>query len=223
MPTETKHDPIEREQSQNPVGPAQKANNATTVSEPPATAAGGLEATRPAKTIAIKIICLFACMAVGGSLIAWKLHRSKTGLEAGAQPATWLHAPGVVATDEELAQPWSSKQFTYRDPIMGRDVPAMVVRLPDGGYWGFSLVDPIGSCQLEYVTDLDRLQSFYHFRTDHPMVGNPCNLALFDLLQYGGLPGAEVRGAPVNGMGVRPPIAIEIEQTGKAISATKIE
>jgi hypothetical protein len=73
------------------------------------------------------------------------------------------------------------------------------------------------------VTNLDRLQSVYDYHADHPMVGDPCNHAVFDLLQYGGPPSAEVRGAPVRGMGVRPPIAIEIEQHGDQISATKIE
>ncbi|HKQ88458.1 MAG TPA: hypothetical protein VJS43_17000 [Candidatus Acidoferrales bacterium] len=166
---------------------------------------------------------------------AWKLHqpaqaavisssvRPETELAVPSRPPShWAVAPGVVATEAELAKPWAAKEFSYRDPIMDREVPAIVVHLPRGGYWGFSLIEPFGTCQLEYVTNLERLRTFYGFAADHPMVGDPCNRAVFDLLQYGGPPGAEVRGAPVRG-GVRPPIAIEIEQRGKEILATKME
>ena len=180
-------------------------------------------------------ICLAGCLVVAGGVVAWKLHQpaqagvisSSVGPEtelAGPSrpPSHWAVAPGVVATEAELAKPWAAKEFSYRDPIMDREVPAIVVHLPRGGYWGFSLIEPFGTCQLEYVTNLERLRTFYGFAADHPMVGDPCNRAVFDLLQYGGPPGAEVRGAPVRG-GVRPPIAIEIEQRGKEILATKME
>lgn len=183
-------------------------------------------------------VCLVACLLVAGMVIAWKLHQPapsadstdtvvpspSSELAEPAKPAANLPvAPGVVATEEELAKPWSSKRFMYHDEMLDADVPAMVVRLPQGGYWGFSLIEPFGTCQLEYVTNLARLQSLYDFQSDHPMVGDPCNHAVFDLLQWGGPPSAEVRGAPVKGMGVRPPLAIEIVQHGKEILATKIE
>jgi hypothetical protein len=182
--------------------------------------------------------CLVACLLVAGMIIAWKVHQPAPSTDAAAaavpspaaelaeppKPAANLPvAPGVVATEEELAKPWSSKRFTYRDPMLDTDVPAMVVRLPRGGYWAFSLIEPFGTCELEYVTNLQRLQSVYDFQSDHPLVGDPCNHAVFDLLQWGGPPSAEVRGAPVKGMGVRPPLAIEIVQRGKEILATKIE
>ena len=222
MPTETTHDnPVEQAQPEARLGPPQEAPGTNRASIRGGEARTKLEATRAGK-MAIGI-CLLGCTATVGLLITWKRHEPHRAARPASEVANWQPGPGVVATEQELAKPWSAKPFTYRDPILDRDVPAMVVRLPDDSYWGFSLVDPIGGCQLEYVTDLDRLQSVYHFRADHPMVGNPCNLAVFDLLQYGGLPGAEVRGAPVHGMGVRPPIGIEIERDGEKISATKIE
>ena len=133
--------------------------------------------------------------------------------------------PGVIATTEELAKPWSAKRFLYSSLIKGETEPAMVVRLPRGEYWGFSLVEPFGNCELEFITDLDKLKTQYGFRADHPMVGDPCNHTVYDLLRYGG--GASnddlVRGLIVQGNGIRPPMAIEIRTKGKDVIAEREE
>jgi hypothetical protein len=142
---------------------------------------------------------------------------------AAALTGTGPIAPGVIATTEELAKPWSSKAFSFRDQISGRLTPALVVRIPNGGYWGFSMLEPYGTCKLEFVTDLAKLRDQYDFTADHPMLVDPCQHAVFDLLQYSGASDSEVRGAVVHGVGVRPPLAIEIEQHGKDISAVKME
>lgn len=188
-------------------------------------------------------ICLAACALVGVLAIAWSIRQPSQSKGAVANPlspdasaataadssnvpkiaANAPVAPGVIATVAELEKPWSSKEFTYRDPISGQETPALVVHLSRGGYWGISMIEPFGSCRLEFVTDLDRLRSVYDFQADHPMVGDPCNQAVFDLLQYGDVSTAEVRGALVHGMGVRPPLAIEIEQQGNQIVAVKME
>jgi len=148
--------------------------------------------------------------------------------DQSAQSAATSHkpepiAPGVVATAEELSQPWASKEFIFHNALSGADVPAMVVHLPRGGYWGFSLIEPYGTCRLEYVTDLQKLATVYGYRADHPLIADPCNKSLFDLLRYGGPMDASVRGDIVSGTGVRPPIAIEIQQRGNSILATAIE
>ncbi len=145
-----------------------------------------------------------------------------------AQPAATSHkpepiAPGVIATTEELSQPWAAKEFIFHNALTGVDVPAMVVHLPHGGYWGFSLIEPYGTCRLEYITDLAKLASVYGYRADHPLIADPCNKSLFDLLRYGGPMDASVRGDIVSGASVRPPIAIEIQQRGNSILATEIE
>jgi serine/threonine-protein kinase len=132
-------------------------------------------------------------------------------------------APGVVAKAEELAQPWAAKEFIFHDQVTSRYVPAMVVRLPRGGYWGFSLIEPYGSCHLDYVRDLQKLASDYGYPADHPLVVDPCNKTLFDLSRYGGPTDAEVRGEIVHGSGFRPPIAIEIQERGDEILAVRIE
>ena len=136
-----------------------------------------------------------------------------------------LIGPGPVATTQELAKTWSAKRFLFRNSITGQPQPAMVVRLPRGEYWGFSLVEPFGNCELEYVTDLDKLKTDYGYRADHPMVGDPCNHTVYDLLRYGG--GASnddlVRGVIVQGSGIRPPMAIEIRADGKDVVAVREE
>jgi hypothetical protein len=133
--------------------------------------------------------------------------------------------PGVVATEGELAKPWSAKRFLFHGHVSVDPEPAIVVRLPGGQYWGFSLREPFGSCELEYVTDLQRLQTDYHFRADHPMVGNPCTHTVYDLLRYSGSgpDGGLVRGEIVGGTGIRPPMAIEIRTEGRDVIAVRME
>jgi eukaryotic-like serine/threonine-protein kinase len=132
-------------------------------------------------------------------------------------------APGVVATVAQLAPPWAAKDFVFHNDATGEFIPSMVVHLPRGGYWGFSMIAPYGRCHLEYVTDLQKLANDYGYPSDHPLVADPCNKSLFDLLRYGGPMGAEVRGDIVRGMSLRPPLAIEIQQRGNSILATKME
>lgn len=136
-----------------------------------------------------------------------------------------LVGPGPVATTAELAKPWSSREFLFSSPLANGPVPAMVVRLPGGDLWGFSLREPFGECQLQYVTDLNALEANYGFHAEHPMVVNPCTRAVYDLMRYGGgAPnGGLVRGDIVQGTGVRPPLAIEMQTSGKDIVAVRSE
>ncbi|MFZ0911038.1 MAG: hypothetical protein WCC76_05290 [Candidatus Acidiferrales bacterium] len=133
-------------------------------------------------------------------------------------------APGEIATTDELAKPWSSKRFDFVDPDTHLTVPALVVHLAHGGYWGFSLREPFGGCHLEYVTDLKRLASTYGVKSDHPMIGDPCDYSVFDLMKYGPTTdNSVVRGAVVHGTALRPPIAIEIRVDGRKVIAERRE
>jgi hypothetical protein len=132
-------------------------------------------------------------------------------------------APGLVATTEELAKPWSSKQFLFRNPVTNDPSPAVLVRLPGGALWALSLRQPFDDCNLEYVTSSQKLQSDYRVHSTHPMVVDPCNGTVFDLSQYGNGPNGLVRGEIVAGTAVRPPIAIEIQARGKQIFAIRSE
>jgi hypothetical protein len=147
-----------------------------------------------------------------------------------ALPHATEQDPGI-ATVAELAQPWSSKQFFMRNGLTGENVPALLIRLPGGsaaqesGYWAFSLNAPYGNCQIEYVTDIEKLKNDYDFQAaKHPMVGNPCNRTVFDPLKLTNLPGnVWVRGAIVQGSDLRPPLGIELKVKGKSIQAIRME
>lgn len=131
-------------------------------------------------------------------------------------------APGEIATTEELSQPWAAKKFNFRNSST-KSSPAMIVHLPDGAYWAFSLLEPFGNCQLEYITDGEKLRSEYNFPAEHPMVADPCTHTVFDLTKYGSGPSGVVRGDIVAGPGLRPPLAIELQVTGTKIFAVRAE
>lgn len=131
--------------------------------------------------------------------------------------------PGPVASAAELAKPWSSKRFVFHAPQTADDVPALVVHLPGNIYWGISMREPFGSCEMRYITDLAQIENEYHYTAAHPMVVDPCNHAVYDLEKYGPGPNGVVRGAIVSGAGVRPPLAIEMKTRGNQIVAVQIE
>lgn len=131
--------------------------------------------------------------------------------------------PGEIATTEQLEKTWSSQKFIFHDRGTSRDVPAMVVHLPGETFWAFSLIEPYGNCELEFVTDLEKLRKEYSYRTDHPMVADPCNKSVFDLTRYGSSPSGLVRGEIAQGAAVRPPMAIEIRIQGSRIIAVRAE
>jgi hypothetical protein len=185
----------------------------------------------------------FVALVAAGGLVHWgrtasrKAHEQPSSampaaavaaakpIERTKRPEALATGPGVVASTEDLSKAWSAKRFFFRAPVSTDPVPAMVVRLPGGQYWGFSLREPFGSCELAYVTDLQKLQTAYRFRASHPMVVDPCNQTIYDLLQYapGESEGGLVRGAIVQGGGVRPPLAIEIRVEGKEVRAVRSE
>lgn len=184
----------------------------------------------------------FVALVVVGGLVFWgrtvshKAH-AQSGLVMPAaaaaarpiekikQPEALAIGPGVVASTEDLSKAWSAKRFLFRALLSTDPAPAMVVRLPGEQYWGFSLREPFGGCELAYVTDLQKLRTDYGFRASHPMVVDPCNRTIYDLLEYapGDPEGGLVRGAIVQGGGFRPPLAIEIRIEGKEVRAVRSE
>jgi len=138
--------------------------------------------------------------------------------------------PGI-ATVQEMAQPWTSKEFLYKNRLSGETVPAVLVRLPTGSpyqpanYWAFSVQTPYGNCRLEYIADIEKLRADYAFRAaKHPMVGNPCSHAVFDPLKMVNIPGGIwVRGGIVQGSDLRPPLGIEVQIRDKQILAARME
>jgi hypothetical protein len=132
-------------------------------------------------------------------------------------------APGEIATTTEISKPWSSKKFVFANPLSHAVDPAMLVHLPGGSYWAFSLRAPFGGCTLEYVTDTKRIDTEYSFHTNHPMVVDPCSRSVFDLASYNQGDTGIVRGAVVHGPAFRPPIAIQVKVKGQHIEALRME
>jgi hypothetical protein len=199
--------------------------------------AGGLQELFRQPQILLGTLGVLAFL-IGGSVWWWsrasakstsdsdsaRANLSTAATPASAPPPTVPVGPGVIGTTDEVSKIWSSKRFDFTDPDTKLVFPAMVVHLPRGGYWGFSLREPFGGCRLEYVTDLARLKNYYGVESDHPMVGDPCDASVFDLLKYGPTrDNVVVRGAIVHGTALRPPIAIEIKIDGNRIVAARRE
>jgi hypothetical protein len=239
MPDEKKLDPFKPQQPSIPgVLPEAEKKKPAAKSSPPADAMAEQPAAPrpPILWIALAAGTVFL-IAVG--LLVWSRSTSPRAGEpvtatttppdadSGTQrPAGHMAvAPGPVGTTDEFAKPWSSKRFLYRNPLTAEVLPAMVVRLPGGDFWGFSLHEPYGNCELEFVTNLGKLQTEYRYRANHPMVGDPCNHTVYDLLRYGGGSSDDglVRGEIVQGNGIRPPFAIEIRVDGNQVIAARME
>ncbi len=241
MPTEAKVDPFKPKQPEIPGVPANAGEKKPTVSRP----AGAEPSSVPSSAISLwppsvwpvgLRIGVAAAAVVIILALAWRARVSSARPaepEASApvapvavlpaQPAQALPiGPGEIATASELAKPWSSKRFLFRDPS-SELVPALAVRLPGGALWGISLREPYGNCKLDYLTNLGTLHLQYDFNAKHPMVVNPCSGSVYDLGQYTGGPNGLVRGQVVRGTAIRAPFAVEIVQHGKSIVAVRME
>jgi arsenite oxidase small subunit len=213
------------------------------VGEPPGRRAGFFAGMNPVIALGLGI----ALVAILSFFAVWALWHPKRPEQVQSEPAPQIVVPApqsempttppvstethpAIATVAELTRPWSSKQFFFRNRLNDENLPALIVRLPGGAatpssaYWGFSLQEPFGRCQLEYIEDFAKLSAEYGFRAKHPMVGNPCNHAVFDPLQLVDLPGnVWVRGAIAQGSSIRPPLGIEIKIEGNQILAVRME
>ena len=234
------------EESQNHEHFETEAPHIPGVSEPAATnAAGqGLARSKRFKGIGLLVVTVVAL----GAGMVWWMHRAPlsratvsptttdtqplSSPEAAAAAGRTTSSDGevAIATTQELEKPWSAKEFIFRKPITREKVPAIVVRLPTGrpdrvtSYWAFALEAPFEHCALEYVADLGKLASQYHFRASHPMVGNLCSNTVYDPLRLGVIGnGAWARGEAVRGAALRPPMAIEIRIEGNRLLASRME
>ena len=189
-------------------------------------------------------VALAAILCAGGTTL-WLVRRhsgaptaSASSESAAAEPAISEPTPtktqtGVdpdaVATVDELAQPWSSKNFNFIDPKTHSSISAMIIRLPSPGtraesYWAFSTKAPFSNCELKFVSDLAELSQRYTYTSSHPMVVSTCEGTLYDPLKMATLPdGSWVRGEIERGGGLRPPLAIQIHLHGSSIVADRSE
>ena len=234
MPDEKKFDPFKPQQPQIPgVAAAVVQENSE-----PSSSSDVAEQTVPRKNGRWIAAILSGILILAALFGFWSHASSSTKIASVPDPSATTPAtvtntpqpagnlpigPGEIATTEELSKAWSAKRFLFRNQLTDEKVPAMVVRLPGGEYWGFSLREPFGSCDLEFVTDLQKLQTYYNFRADYPMVGDPCDRSVFDLTRYGNAPSGLVRGEVAQGPAIRPPVAIEIRTRGDQVLAVRTE
>ena len=132
--------------------------------------------------------------------------------------------PDEIANVDELARPWSAKKFSFVKPFTAEKIPAMILRLPGGDLWAFSLQEPYGKCVLEYMTDLGAIAARYGYKATHPMVVNPCRNVVYDPVKAGPLDaGTWTRGEIVQGEALRPPLSIDVAVLGRTIVAKSME
>jgi hypothetical protein len=204
----------------------------------------GAGASNPAVKLVIGLLALLLVVFVGArwalrpKRVAPRVVEEQPQIEVPAAapdpnsllPHATESAPGIANT-AEMAKPWTTKDFFIRNGLTGENIPAFLVRLPTGsasqssGYWAFEMKAPYGNCQLEYITDVEKLKKDYGFSgAKHPMVGNPCSRSVFDPLKLSNLPGdVWVRGAIVQGSDLRPPLGVDIRIEGKNILALRAE
>jgi hypothetical protein len=189
----------------------------------------------------LQIAGIAAAVMLIGATILWQVKgksrgavNSSPGPDVAAQAAPTpevptpapavQEGPNVAATVDELSKPWDAKKFTFANHLTRENIDAMVIRLPGGELWAFSLKGPFGHCELEYVTDLGRLATEFRFNATHPMVVSPCDSTVYDPLKVGPLGGNTwARGEIVQGSSLRPPISIDVKVSGRSIIADGIE
>jgi len=228
-PVENKFDPFRPEMPQIPgVGPGTRQ---------PGRGLSGLDTQR-----LMQIGGIAAAVLLIGAVIFWWVKSNSRGasnssspdadtaVQAGPTPPLpssipqVQEGPTVAGTVDELSTPWAAKKFTFANALTHENIHAMVIRLPGGEFWAFSLQGPFGRCELELVTDLGKLASQYRFKGSHPMVVNPCDSTVYDPLKVGSIGGNTwVRGEIVQGSGLRPPISIDVKVLGRLVVADSIE
>jgi hypothetical protein len=189
----------------------------------------------------LQIAGIAAAVMVIGAAIFWQLRGkprsaviSSAGPDVAAQAApppempipapAVQEIPSVAATVDELSKPWDAKKFIFVKPFTRENIDAMVIRLPGGDLWAFSLQGSSGRCELEYVTNLGRLAAEFRFNATHPMVVSPCDGTVYDPLKVGPLGGNTwARGEIVQGSSLRPPISIDVKVSDRSVIADGIE
>ena len=134
------------------------------------------------------VIALVAVLVVAFFGVRWALRPGRVDSKA-AEPQAQIEVPPpapdpstliphateaspAIATIEEMARPWASKQFFIRNIVSGVDVPGLLIRLPGGspsranGYLAFAVDAPYGNCRLEYITNLARLRTEWQDSVD---------------------------------------------------------
>ena len=196
--------------------------------------------SQTALTRALFTVLILSVLGFGAWMMVRRTQREPTAQEASTSAAEENESSAspaqqatpsklnVIGSLEQLAAPWAYKKFVFTNPVTHEEVPAILIHVPvavgsrTSGYWAFSLNAPFERCQLEYTTNLALIASQYGYRASHPMVVAPCDGTVYDPLQVD-TSGAWVRGAVVQGGGIRPPLQIDVKIEGHSLIADKME
>jgi hypothetical protein len=181
-----------------------------------------------------------AVVLVGALFYWWATSRSRSAAKPAADPdaaeqavpvtpepapiAPVHEGPSLAASVDELSKPWDAKKFNFFNNITHQNIDAMVIRIPGGALWAFSLQVPFARCELEYVTDPGKITAQYKYKASHPMVVSPCDNTVYDPMKVGNLGGDTLaRGEIVQGSALRPPLSIDVRVSGTSIIADNME
>ena len=191
-------------------------------------ALGGADGTRRVACAVRRIFLLDAnSPAKGGGERPGRSCGSRGAADGEGKPAR-ICPPGQERSPptEELSQAWSSKRFLFRDSVTAQTGPGhgrasagrrILGILAARAFWRLraGIGDRSEDAEEPPITS----------RPTIPWWPIPCNRTVYDLLRYGGGAGDNglVRGEIVQGTGIRPPMAIEIQVKGKDVIATRME
>ena len=118
-------------------------------------------------------------------------HRRRLVLSLLALPLLAVRSSGVqaapdkpVASLAELTEPWSAARFSLPDTD-GDQLPCIVVRLPDGGWYASSLICTHNKCDIIYVRDPVNARNSFDVDVTTPVLACPCHFSVFDPTRHG--------------------------------------
>jgi arsenite oxidase small subunit len=121
-----------------------------------------------------------------------------------------IAADESVATLAELAKPWSAVRFTLKDG--GEELPCIVIRLPDGGWYASSLICPHNKCDIAYVTDAEAARDNFNVDVAAPVLACPCHFSVFDPAGH---------GAVIAGPAPNPPQQLSVTVRGDQVFVSR--
>jgi len=89
-----------------------------------------------------------------------------------------------VASLAELAAPWSAVRFTLPDTD-GDQLPCIVIRLPDNGWYASSLICTHNKCDILYVRDPVSARNSFDVDVSTPILACPCHFSVYDPTRNG--------------------------------------
>jgi arsenite oxidase small subunit len=106
-----------------------------------------------------------------------------------------------VASEAELTRPWSAVRFTFPD-LDGDQVPGIVIRLPDSGWYASSLICPHNKCDIMYVQDPRTARDSFDVDVATPVLACPCHFSVFDPVRHGQV---------IKGPAPAPPLQLKVQ------------